>query len=90
MRARLRQVDMCLIGIVVVMVVAIVVECDTVKFFKWIDNLTHWCRETRVQWYTLGPCGSDVYALTLLDIAEVGRLHALALMRDNGWFHVSK
>lgn len=72
-----------------VVVVAIVVEGNAVEFFERICNLAHGCCETRVEGHTLHPRGSNVYALALLYIAEVRRLDALALVWDDGRFHVS-
>ena len=72
-----------------VLVIAVMMQSDTVEFFKWICNLAHRGCETRIQWNALDLCDSNVNTLAFLDIPEVGRLDALALMRNDGGLHVS-
>lgn len=73
-----------------VVVVAVVVQGDAVELFEWISNLAHGRGKTRIERYALDPGGSNIYALALLDITEVGCFDALTLVWDNGRLHVTQ
>ena len=90
MRVRLRHCKVLLIRVVMVVIVAIVVKRNAIEFLKWIRNFAHWGSEARVERHTLDLGGSYVYALAFLHIAEVGRFYAVALVRDNGWLHMTQ
>lgn len=79
-----------MVGYRVAVVVAVVVEGDTVELLKRIRNLAHWSCEARVQRYTLDLRRSNVDTLALFYVPEVGRLNAVALVRNDGRFRVAE
>jgi hypothetical protein len=72
------------------MVVAIMMKSYAVELFERIGNFAHGCSKTRVERNTLDLGGPNVHTVTLLDIAEVGRLNTCALMWHNRRLHVAK
>lgn len=74
----------------IVPIVAIVVESDTVEFLKGICNFAPGCGKSGVQRDALVPRSADVDALAFLYIAEVRRLDPATLIRDDWRFHVSQ
>ena len=74
----------------VAVVIAVVVQSDAVELFEWIRNFTHGSSETRVQWDTFDFRHTDIYALALLDVPEVGCFYAVTLVGDDGWFRMAQ
>lgn len=77
-------------------VLTIMMQRDAVKLLKRIRRLGARRREPAVQRHTLdppfcpghGPGPANVDALALLDVAEIDRVDAPALVRDDGRLHV--
>lgn len=76
--------------LLLMVIVTVVVKCDAVELLKRIRNLAHGRGETRVERDALDLGGSDIYALALLDIAEVGCLNTSTLVRNNRWLHMTQ
>lgn len=75
---------------VIMSIVAVMVECDTVELFERIRNFASRSGKARVQWDALGSRSANVDALTLLYVTEVGCLNTATLVRDNRRFHMSQ
>jgi hypothetical protein len=73
-----------------VVVVAVVVQCYAVEFFKRVGEFAHRRCEARIEGNALDSRRTNVYALAFLDVAEVGRLDTGALVRNNRRFHMTK
>ncbi len=79
--------------ILVVMLLPVVMQCDAVELFKWIDKLRAWCRKITVKRnafeYANATSTADINALALFDVPEIDRVNAAALVRDHRWLHVT-
>lgn len=72
------------------MVVAVVMQSNTVELLERISNLGPWRSEARVKRNALDSRRANVYALALFHVAEVGRLHPSALMWNDRRLHVAQ
>lgn len=68
--------------------IAVVVKCDTIKFFKRINHLSRWGCETAVERDPNATSATDVYALTLLNISKIYRIDATSLTRYHRRLHM--
>lgn len=75
---------------VVMMVISIVMKGDTVELLKWIGYLAHGGSKARVKGHTLGFGSTDVHTLGFLDISEIRRFYALALVGNDRRLHVTQ
>lgn len=85
-------VTICLMHLVMVMmmILTLMMQCDTVEVNERICYLTTWCGEARVHWNTLQSAGTNIDACTLLQIAEIDRIEGPPLVRYHRWLHVSQ
>jgi hypothetical protein len=75
------------------MILPIVMQRDTVELFEWINKLSARCREITVKrnafQYADATSTANINALALLDISEIDRVNAAALVWDHRWLHVT-
>lgn len=69
-------------------VFAIMQQGNAVEFQKWIIDLTHRCRELRVQRHTPDLGRADVDAVALAHITEIKRVDTTALVGDHRRLHM--
>jgi len=75
---------------VLVFVQTIMMEGHRVETLEWIGDLITRGREATIQWDTLDLGSTDINRFGFLDRAEVDRIDAFALIRDDGWLAVAK
>jgi hypothetical protein len=71
------------------LIVTIVMQCHTVKLKERVGNLVSRRRKAAVERNSLQPRATEINALALLHVSEVGRLAASRRVGDDGRLHVT-
>jgi hypothetical protein len=71
-------------------ILIIMMQGNTIKLLKRIDDLPGWRRKPRIHWYSLQLARADINACTFLDVPEIDGIEGAALVGNHWWFHVAE